>query len=99
MAAEIIDLKKRREGKAAAPVVTPAPATHGPAVFPKEKQLLIQSISYLLKKAGYSNEQRLSVLLPILLPAGHKDLWFWHHDTQIILAEEFSAFPAWLKEL
>ncbi len=102
MITEIIDLKKRREARPAcpAPVVTtlPAPAP-APAIIPKEKQLLIQIISYLLKKAGYSNEERLSVLLPILLPAGHKDLWFWHHDTQIILAEEFGAFPDWLKGL
>jgi hypothetical protein len=99
MTAKIVELKAHREGKAAAPVVTPAPATHGPTVFPREQQLLIQSISYMLKKAGYSNEVRLSVLLPILLPAGHKDLWFWQHDTQIILAEEFARFPDWLKGL
>ncbi len=94
MTAKVYNLQDHRAGKAVAPVVTTAPT-----VFPKEKQLLIQSISYLLKKANFSNEERLSVLLPILLPVGHKDLWFWHHDTQIILAEEFASFPDWLKSL
>ena len=98
MTAKVYNLQDHRAGKAVAPVVTTASAP-APAITPRERHLLIQSISYLLKKANFSNEDRLMVLTPVILPPEYKDYPIWKHNARLALQEEFGDFPDWLKSL